>query len=246
MAFVLVTGSAGAVGRAVCSELLRRGHVVRGFDRDPTPGVSEAIVGDVAEAGPVREAVQGVDTVIHLAAEPNDADFSVLLGPNVVGLFNVMNASRQASVRRVVLASSVQVLAWNPNRTGAARVDEAEPGNHYGLTKLWAEQMGEMYARCYAMSVLAVRLAWVVRNADEARKMQRLRRPDLYFSSRDAGRLFALAVEAERIGFEVVYGASIEATELFDLEPARRVLGYEPQDRWPDGLGFEPPAEARE
>src|SRR4051812_2320752 len=108
---ILVTGSAGYVGRPVCRELLRRGHQVRALDRVPTPGLGDAMVADVADQAPVREAVRGVDIVVHLAAHPVEAEVSVLVGPNVVGLYNVMNAAREERVARVVLASSVMVVA---------------------------------------------------------------------------------------------------------------------------------------
>ena len=47
---VLVTGCAGTVGRPLCDELRRRGHVVRGFARAPTPDLADAVVADVAAA----------------------------------------------------------------------------------------------------------------------------------------------------------------------------------------------------
>jgi uronate dehydrogenase len=241
MAKVLVTGSAGAIGQPVCRELERRGHQVRGLDRIPTPGVSDHVVTDTVDRERVRAAVLGMDAVVHLAAEPNDADFSQLVGPNVVGLFHVMDAARQAGVGRVVLASSIQVLGRRGDASRPARVDEASPGNHYALTKLWAEQMGEMYVRRFAMSVIAVRIAWMVRNPAEARTMFERPRPNLYLSAHDAGRFFALAVEAREIGFAVLYAASLGGEELFDMEPARRLIGYQAEDRWPRGLDFELP-----
>jgi dTDP-4-dehydrorhamnose reductase/catechol 2,3-dioxygenase-like lactoylglutathione lyase family enzyme len=241
MAKVLVTGSAGAVGRAVCRELVGRGHHVRGLDRVPTPGLEDVVTADIAEAeGPVRAACKGVDAVVHLAAEPNDAPFPTLLGPNVVGVHNVLRGAREEGVKRVVLASTMQVVWPGPPLGHPARVDQARPPNHYGLTKLWAEQMGEMYARCYGMSVIAVRLVWMVRNAREARKMRAHNRPEIYVSNRDAGRAFANAALAEGITFEVVYVAGPDAADLFDLEPARRIICFEPRDRWPEGLAFDP------
>ncbi len=241
MARVLVTGSAGAIGRPVCRELARRGHQVRGLDRVPTPDVSDSIVADLVEREGVLQAMTGIDAVVHLAAEPNDADFSVLVGPNVVGLFHVLDAARKMAVRRVVLASSIQVLGRREDSSPPARVDDAHPGNHYALTKLWAEQMGEMYARRFSMSILAVRIAWMVRNPREAAGMREFPRPNLYLSAHDAGRFFALAVEATYAGFRVVYAASAGGEELFDMEPARALLGYQAQDRWPAGLDFEWP-----
>src|SRR5215467_4377298 len=110
---VLVTGSAGRVGRAVVRELKARGRRVRGFDLAPTPGADEAVVGDLADGDAVRRAAAGAGAVVHLAATPDDADFlSELLPNNVVGVYHVFEAARQAGVRRLVLASSGQVV-WH-------------------------------------------------------------------------------------------------------------------------------------
>jgi nucleoside-diphosphate-sugar epimerase len=179
--------------------------------------------------------------VVHLAAEPNDQDFPLLVGPNVMGLFNVMDAARQEGVRRVVLASSIQVLSRREERQKPARVDEAHPGNHYALTKLWAEEMGAMYARRYGMSVIAARIAWMVRDVKEARMMQQRQFYGLYLSGRDAGRFFAQAVEAESIEFAVLFAVSADGQGWFEMEPARTLIGYEPQDHWPEGLCFDLP-----
>jgi uronate dehydrogenase len=241
MSNILITGSSGAVARAICPDLIARGHTLRGFDRTETPGIRDMIVDRIEDRGVVARAMQGMDAVIHLAAEPNDADFPLLVGPNVIGLFNVMDAARITKVKRVVLASSIQVLSWRSRGNSPVSVQDASPGNHYGLTKLWAEKMGEMYARHYGLSVLVVRIAWLVRNQTEAMRMLRNPRPHLYLSARDAGRFFVRAVEAQDIEFAIVYAGSRGAELAFDMEPAREVLGYVAQDTWPNGLDFELP-----
>ena len=237
---VLVTGSAGHIGRPVCRELLRRGHQVRALDRVPTPGLGDALVADIADQAPVCEAVRGVDVVIHLAAHPGEAEISALVGPNVIGLYNVMNAAREQKVARVVLASSVMVVA-DRKAPPPLRTDEVWPRTHYALTKLLAEQMGEMYARCYGMNVLAARIGWMVRNPAEAHKLRELDVPDLYISGRDVGRFFARAAEAGTRGYAVVYALGRGGERLYDMEAARRLIGYEARDRWPDGLSYELP-----
>src|SRR5579863_1872158 len=100
---VLVTGSAGRIGRAVVRELKARGHAVRGFDRVPTPGLADALVGNITDGAAVRRA----------AATPAADDFlTQLLPKSVVGAYHVMEAAREAGVRRVILASSGQVGWW--------------------------------------------------------------------------------------------------------------------------------------
>jgi len=246
MAKVLVTGSAGTVGWPLCEELGRRGHVVRALDVAPTPNVADAVIADVADAAAVQAAMRGVDAVVHLAAQPHERPFPELVGPNVVGLYNVMDAAREQAVKRVVLASSMLVV-WggrgpaSPDRP--AGVGDRRPNNHYALTKVWAEQMGELYARRFGISVLAVRLGWMVRNPDEARHMIELGIFDCYVSRADGARALAAAVEAEGIAFEIVYAASRGGERVFDMEPARRLLGFEAAQRWPEGLPFPLPDE---
>ena len=108
---VLVTGSAGRIGRAVVSELRARGRPVRGFDRVLTPGLADSVVGDISDGTAIRRAAEGACTLIHLAATPDDDDFLTQLLPNnIVGVYHTLEAARLAGVRRLVLASSGQVV----------------------------------------------------------------------------------------------------------------------------------------
>ena len=98
MARVLVTGSAGAIGRPVCSELRAAGHSVRAFDLAPTPDVDDAVVGDIVDRDAVTLATRGMDAVVHLAAIPTDAPIETLVLPNVLGVHHVLGADRKSVV----------------------------------------------------------------------------------------------------------------------------------------------------
>ncbi len=242
---VLVTGSTGAIGQPVCQSLLARGHYVRGFARRPTPGVKDFVMGDLNDRDKVLEAMQGMDTVIHLGAYPNPADFiDVLLEPNVRGLYHICDAARELGVKRLVLASTLQVVTgfgW-PDRP--IRVDEGtKPVNHYALTKVWAEVMGDMYARVNGLSVISARIGWLPRNPVEAKRLVESKiGPDVFFSHADAQRFYERCVESPEPGpsqSAIVFAVSKpKYVERLELEPARRILGYEPQDTWPEGLPF--------
>jgi hypothetical protein len=98
--------------------------------------------------------------------------------------------------------------------------------------------MGALAARLHGIGVIVPRIAWVVRNAAEAKRMNELRAYDLYLSPLDAARFFRIAVEAaDAPAFEVMFVAGPEAGARFDLEPSRR-LGFVPRDRFPEGLEF--------
>ncbi len=244
---VLVTGSSGAVGGPVCRALREAGHVVRGFDRRASDHVDQMHTGDLVDRQAVNDAVAGVDAVIHLAAQPDRADFiDGLLQPNVVGLFHVMDAARNNQTARVILASSVQVVSGllRGPALPVRAADGVAPVNHYALTKVWAEAMGEMYARCHEMSVIAVRVGWFPRNPREATRASRKSHFfPLYLSWRDTGRFFRCAVESEKPGrgeYAMLFAVSKSPDQpIVDLAPARDWIGYEPVDQFPQGLGFQ-------
>jgi uronate dehydrogenase len=236
MARVLVTGSAGAIGRPVCAELRARGHAVRAFDLVSTPNVDEALTGDVADREAVFRAAAGVDALVHLAAVPVDGPLATLVGPNILGVHHVLEAAREHAVRRVVLASTVQTVGRLSRERKVTAADRA-PGNHYALTKTLAEDMARMASQNDGLSIVVPRIAWMVRNPAEAKRMVELGAYDLYVSPKDTARFFAVAVEAKDVTFEVMFLAGPECSARFDLEPARR-LGFEPRDRFPEGLDF--------
>lgn len=247
---ILVTGSTGAIGQPVCAHLLARGHHVRGFARRPTPGLDDYVMGDLADREKVRTAVDGMDTVIHLGAYPNPADFiDVLLGPNVIGLHHICEAAKDFGVQRLVLASTLQVVTGH--RMGEQQIerpivveDGPAPVNHYALTKAWAEIAGDMYARVHNISVISVRIGWLPRNPDEAKRLvESPIGPDVFFSHEDAKRFHERCVESEQPapGQSVILFATSKPLrqERLSLESAKQVIGYEPQDTWPAGLPFQ-------
>jgi uronate dehydrogenase len=239
---VLVTGSAGRIGRAVVRELKARGHRVRGLDLAPTPGADESVTASVTDADAVRRAAEGVAAVLHLAATPDDDDFLTKLLPNnIVGAYHVFEAARQAGVRRLVLASTGQVV-WHQRFTGPIPITAdtpPTPRGWYAATKVFQEAAGRAFAEAYGMSVVAARLGWCPRNRAHAEELAATDwGPDVYLSVGDAGRFFALAAEAPAdFRFAVVYVCSRPPRqETYDARPARERVGYEPRDVWPQGI----------
>lgn len=238
---VLVTGSAGRIGRAVVRELTRRGQPVRGFDLVATPPLKDSMVGQITDPAALDQAMQGVDTLIHLAATPDDADFlHELLPNNLVGLYQVLEAARRAGVRRLILASSGQVVWWQ-RLTGPlpVPVDGAvSPRSWYAATKVFLEAMGRSFHEIHKMSVLVVRLGWCPRTKEQEEELAACDfGPNVYLSPGDAGRFFAAAVAAPELSFAIVYAMSKPLhRSYYDMAPTRRLLGFEPRDTWPEGI----------
>lgn len=234
---VLVTGSAGAIGQPVCRELLSRGHQVRGFDRRTLAELPDTHVGELTEASALCRACEGMDTIIHLAAAPTPMhDFLTEIMPsNIAGTYNLFEAARQTgTVRRVIFGSSLQVGArsWGKDQLVA-------PSNHYGLSKVYGELLGEMYSRLHHLEVVAARIGFLPRSQHFVDLLVERSAQNIYLSPADAGRFFAAAVEASLPEkFMVFYAIGKTDRPAYDLEPARRILGYEPCDTWPQGMQF--------
>lgn len=253
---ILVTGSAGRLGRATVKALVEHGHEVRGFDRVPTPGLpaDQVFVDDLSDAAVLSHACKDVDVIIHLAATPDDKRFprgnppwdddnflDELVPGNIVGVYRVLEAARGMSVRRVMLASSVQVIdGYFDDKLFPVGVDVLpRPRYLYACTKVFAEAMGRTYAVKHNIQVVAVRLGWCPRTREQANDLDK--QPEwhgVYLSPMDTGRFFQAAVEADWIpGFHVVYCTSNPPREVMvDLEPTKKWTGYEPKDVWPTGL----------
>jgi UDP-glucose 4-epimerase len=150
----LVTGGSGFIGSHVIDALIAAGHSPRIFDMVPSEfhAASEVdtYLGDLADRDALTDALEGCDAVVHLAAIADVNE--VLLDPawaeavNVRGTLNVLEAARNANVRRVAYASTI----WVYDGLTDGLVDEdsqlALPTHLYTATKL----AGEMYCASYA------------------------------------------------------------------------------------------------
>jgi len=123
---ILVTGAAGRIGSAFFAGAAER-YRFRLADREtdglPSRSGHEVIILDVADLEACRVACDGVDVVVHLAADPSpEADFyGSLLENNIKGTYNVFRAATDAGCRRVVFASSIHAVVGHPASVAARK-----------------------------------------------------------------------------------------------------------------------------
>jgi nucleoside-diphosphate-sugar epimerase len=147
---VLITGATGAIGPRVVQALHQAGCQIRTFSIDaPTTGMFpprvEVVIGDVTDKGAVQSVIQGVDSVIHMAAILHIINPPIELHEkyeyvNVGGTAKVVEAAVRAGVKRVVLFSTIAV--YGPSN-GCILNEESptRPDTFYAKTKLAAEEI---------------------------------------------------------------------------------------------------------
>ena len=228
---VLVTGSNGKVGRDVVTALLAAGHEVTGsdigrhtFDR-MLPGEPDYQQCDVTDAGQVFAVVRGMDAVVHAAAipEPTHNPAHVVFSNNLVGLFNVLEASVRWGVGRFVNISSETVpgfffpeRAWLPEYAPVDEEHPIRPQDPYALAKHFGEQMCDAAVRRSDIRVVSIRPSHVQHPGNYERNLGAQVRdaanlsPNLwsYVDSQDLADAIALAVGSDLPGHEVFYIAN--------------------------------------
>ena len=169
MARWLVTGGAGFIGSHLANALLERGESVRIADDfstgrrenlDVLGGRAELLTGDLADLAFARDAVAGIDLVLHQAAIPSVprsiADPITCHRANVDATLALLVAARDAGVRRVVYAASSSAYGDTPElpkrETMAPR-----PLSPYALQKLIGEQYMQMFTRLYGLDTVSIR-----------------------------------------------------------------------------------------
>jgi len=166
MSSYLVTGGAGFIGSHLSEELVQRGHKVRvadnfvtGYRRNLRDGV-ELMEADLADPEAARRAVEGIDYVLHQAAIPS-VPRSVAHPveshrANVDGTLNMLVASKDAKVKRLVFAGSSSVYGDTP--TLPKREDMPHnPLSPYALHKQMGEQYAQMFTRLYGLETVTTR-----------------------------------------------------------------------------------------
>ena len=225
---VLLTGPGGRIGPHILPTFHEQ-FELKLLDRRPIEGEPETIVADLSSIETLTAAMQGCDTVVHLAATSDEAPFVEELVPNnVIGLFNVFEAARAAGVKRVVFASTVQAVSYYPQEHKVEATDLPRSVSLYGVTKAMGETMGRYYHDKHGLEFIAVRIGWFLDYEHEWLKEGRANA--IWLSPRDAASFLARCVTAENVGYAIVHATSKTSFERLSLAPAREILSWEPSD----------------
>jgi uronate dehydrogenase len=222
---ILITGAAGDVGSHLRRELAGR-YELRLSDIRPVRNLAsgeEFIQGDCASLRDMLRVTKGVDAVVHLGGFSVEGAWEVILRANIVGTYHVFEAARRNGVSRLVFATSNHAVGfYRRDETIDHRV-YPKPDSRYGVSKVFGEALGSLYADKYGMEVVCMRIGNLAPRPVDKRRLS------IWISPRDLAQLVGIAIERPGIHFEIVYGVSGNKRSWYDNSNAKR-LGYRPQD----------------
>lgn len=165
----IVTGGAGFIGSHLVDALVALGSEVIVLDNfstgrpgnlDHVKGVVEVVKCDLADQGEWVRKFQGADWVFHLAAladiVPSIQNPDAYFRANVVGTFNVLQASKAAGIKRLVYAASSSCYGI-PDQYPTAETAEIRPQYPYALTKRLGEELSLHWSQVYKLPAISLR-----------------------------------------------------------------------------------------
>ena len=241
---ILVTGMSGLIGGAVRERLQSR-YQLTALNRSLVPGVT-TVQADIADFDAIRPAFENQETVVHLAASARGSDpWERVRDPNLIGVYNVFEAARQAGVSRVIYASSGSTISgWEQVQPYRALVNgdyesvihpwplithetPVRPAGVYGATKVWGEAVARHFTDSSDLSIICLRIGLVnaVDRPTDSRQFS------VWCSQRDISQMVERCILAPpELRYDIFYAVSSNKWGYRDISHARDVVGFEPQD----------------
>ncbi len=223
---IVLTGAAGRLGSYLREPLSKvTGQLV---SSDIVADIGSLYPGetyvraDLAKLDEILALLKDADMVVHFGAICDEAPFDTILGPNIIGAYNVWEAAFQNKVRRVVYASSIHAVGMYPKTEFISTDVPHRPDTFYGLAKCFAEDLGRMYWDKRGIEAVCLRII-------SCAQVTNTRALGTWLSYDDLVELVRTSILTPITGFAIVYGVSNNDRTAVDNSGAT-FLGYRPKD----------------
>ena len=223
---IVLTGAAGRLGSHLREPLSKMADVLVSSDLADDVGTlydgETYIKADLTSLDDMTALLEGADMVVHFGAYGDEAPFDTILGPNIIGAYNVWEAAYKNGVRRVVYASSIHAVGMHPKNEFIGTDAPHRPDTFYGLAKCFAEDLASMYWDKRGIESVCMRIL-------SAANVGNPRAVGSWLSYDDLIQLVTRAIDTPVTGFAVIYGVSNNDRAPVDNSKAS-FLGYRPKD----------------
>lgn len=227
---VLITGAAGEIGNCLRGALAGIYRLLRLSDVRPLGTAragEECVAADLTDLAAVKTLMSGIDCVVHLGGVPREAPWEAVLPANIIGTYHVFEAARLSDVKRVVFASSNHVIGYYRAIHMVGIEEPPRPDSRYGVSKVFGEALGRLYADKHGMSVACLRIGSFRQRPEDARQLA------TWISHRDMVQAVRCVIDAPQFDYLVLYGVSANTRSRW-RNPAADRVGYRPQDNAED------------
>ena len=202
---LVLTGAAGRLGSYLREPLSKMADSLVSTDIvDDIGGLYQGesyAKADLANLDQMVEVLKGADMVVHFGAIGDEAPFEQILGPNIIGAYNVWEAAYRNGVRRVVYASSVHAVGMHSKRDCIGTDAPHRPDTFYGLAKCFAEDLGSLYWDKRGVESVCMRIF-------SCAQVNNPRALGTWLSYDDLIHMVEQSINTPVTGFTVVYGIS--------------------------------------
>jgi len=227
---VLMTGAAGGIGTHMRRLLkpIYSGLVLSDLKTPENLGSDETFIrADLTKPAEIEAACQGIEGIVHFGGYSVEGTWDQILQANIIGCYNLFEAARKAGVTRVIFASSNHAVGFYPRSTTIPAEVIPRPDSRYGVSKVFGEGLGALYAYKHGIGVTSLRIGNLgVAPLDE-------RRLSIWLSPEDLVKLIRIGLEKPDLVYEVMYGVSDNARSWYDNSHAL-ALGYAPESKAED------------
>ena len=227
---ILMTGASGGIGTSLRKLLppvypdLVLSDIKPPADLAKGETFKAADLGDLAQ---VEAICDGIDGILHFGGYSVEGPWDAILQSNIIGCYNLFEAARRKGVKRVVFASSNHAVGFYPRHHRIGPDVTGRPDSRYGVSKLFGEGMGSLYADKHGLRVTCLRIG------NFGDKPIDHRRLSIWLKPEDLMQLCRIGLEHPDIRFEILYGASFNERAWWDNSRAYD-LGYRPTGKAED------------
>lgn len=241
---LVITGASGNLGGKLVAAL-RQEFTLRCLDLQGGDGCLAADL-SIYEDRWVRQ-FEGADTVLHFAGEPQPtAPWTKVQRGNIVATCNVLRAARRCKVRRVIFASTNQVMGgYRFRNTSITTEMPPAPLNPYAISKLVCEEAGRAFSAETGISFIAFRIGNIQpgENVPHAGMGLGLWGQQMWLSNDDFVNGVRAAIHVAEVPFAILNLVSNNPGMRWDLTRTQAVLGFLPRDGFAPDLSPEDRAE---
>tara|TARA_B110000971_G_C19878022_1_gene439368 strand:+ start:65 stop:913 length:849 start_codon:yes stop_codon:yes gene_type:complete len=234
---ILITGGSGLCGNVLYAGLSKYGYNIKSCDiqTNLSPAAKSLNIKrnqkiqkiDLRNMSQVLKATKGIDAVIHFGGiarhKPSEDKYKNIINHNIIGTYNVFEASRVNNVKRVIFASSAHVMGFHDRRKKLDEKSLFRPDSHYGVSKCLGETLANLYADKFNIKSMNIRIGSVLPKPTDKRFLS------TWISYRDLVQLVNVGLKTKKLHCSSVYGVSKNKRSWWNNKNAYK-LGYKPKD----------------